>query len=75
MIKLSKLGKVLGPKGLMQNPKLGTLSNDKSKSIENLKPGLTEVKNEKNGNFALSIGKKNFSKEKLIENYKYFVDF
>jgi len=75
MGKIGKYGKILGPKGLMPNPKLGTVSNDISKSIADLKSGLTEVKNDKDGNIAISIGRKNFSKDKLIENYKYFVDF
>ena len=72
MSKIGKFGKILGPKGLMPNPKLGTVSNDLKKSIDNLKGGLTEIKNDKDGNLALSIGRKSFSKEKLIENYKYF---
>ena len=75
MGKIGKYGKILGPKGLMPNPKLGTVSNDISKSIADLKSGLTEVKNDKDGNIAISIGRKNFSKDKVIENYKYFVDF
>ena len=75
MSKIGKLGKILGPKGLMPNPKLGTVSNDLKKSITDLKTGLTEIKNDKDGNLALSIGRKSFSKEKLLENYKYFLDF
>ena len=75
MSKIGKLGKILGPKGLMPNPKLGTVSNDLKKSINDLKTGLTEIKNDKDGNLALSIGRKSFSKEKLVENYKYFLDF
>ena len=75
MIKLSKLGKILGPKGLMPNPKLGTVSNKLKKSITDIKSGLVEIKNDKDGNLALSIGRKNFSKEKLQENYKYFIEF
>ena len=75
MSKIGKLGKILGPKGLMPNPKLGTVSNDLKKSINDLKTGLTEIKNDKDGNLALSIGRKSFSKEKLVENYKYFIDF
>ena len=59
----------------MPNPKLGTVSNDLKKSINDLKTGLTEIKNDKDGNLALSIGRKSFSKEKLVENYKYFLDF
>ena len=75
MSKIGKLGKILGPKGLMPNPKLGTVSNDLKKSIEDLKNGLTEVKNDKDGNLALSIGRKSFSKEKLLENYNHFLEF
>ncbi len=75
MSKIGKLGKVLGPKGLMPNPKLGTVSNDLKKSINDIKTGLTEIKNDKDGNLALSIGRKSFSKEKLIDNYKFFLDF
>ena len=75
MSKIGKLGKVLGPKGLMPNPKLGTVSNDLKKSITDIKTGLIEIKNDKDGNLALSIGRKNFSKEKLQENYKYFIEF
>ena len=75
MSKIGKLGKILGPKGLMPNPKLGTVSSDLKKSITDIKTGLVEVKNDKDGNLALSIGRKNFSKEKLLENYKYFIEF
>ena len=75
MSKIGKLGKILGPKGLMPNPKLGTVSNDLKKTINDLKTGLTEIKNDKDGNLSLSIGRKSFSKEKLLENYKYFLDF
>ena len=75
MSKIGKLGKILGPKGLMPNPKLGTVSNDLKKSITDIKTGLVEIKNDKDGNLALSIGRKNFSKEKLLENYKYFIEF
>tara|TARA_Y100000768_G_scaffold330040_1_gene268556 strand:+ start:210 stop:896 length:687 start_codon:yes stop_codon:yes gene_type:complete len=75
MSKIGKLGKILGPKGLMPNPKLGTVSNDLKKSIEDLKTGLTEIKNDKDGNLALSIGRKSFSKEKLLENYNHFLEF
>ena len=75
MSKIGKLGKILGPKGLMPNPKLGTVSNDLKKSVTDIKTGLVEIKNDKDGNLALSIGRKKFSKEKLQENYKYFIDF
>ena len=75
MSKIGKLGKILGPKGLMPNPKLGTVSNDLKKTINDFKDGLVEIKNDKDGNLALSIGRKSFSKEKLQENYKHFIDF
>ena len=75
MSKIGKYGKILGPKGLMPNPKLGTVSNDLKKSIIDIKNGLVEIKNDKDGNLALSIGRKSFSKEKLIENYTFFIDF
>ena len=75
MSKIGKLGKILGPKGLMPNPKLGTVSADLKKSILDLKTGLVEIKNDKDGNLALSIGRKSFTKEKLSENIKHFFDF
>ena len=75
MSKIGKLGKILGPKGLMPNPKLGTVSNDLKKSITDIMTGLVEIKNDKNGNLALSIGRKSFKKEKLEENYKFFMEF
>ncbi len=75
MSKIGKLGKILGPKGLMPNPKLGTVSNDLKKSITDIKTGLVEIKNDKDGNLALSIGRKDFSKEKLQENYRFSCSF
>ena len=69
MIKLSKLGKVLGPKGLMPNPKLGSVTNDLKKAIKEIKSGQVEIKNDKDGNIGLSLGKKSFSDEKLIQNF------
>ena len=69
MIKLSKLGKVLGPKGLMPNPKLGTVTNDLAKAITEAKAGQVEIRNDKEGNVGLSIGKKSFNDEKLVKNY------
>ena len=69
MIKLSKLGKVLGPKGLMPNPKLGTVTEKIGESVKNAKAGQVEIKNDKDGNIGLSIGKKTFSDEKLIKNF------
>ena len=69
MIKLSKLGKVLGPKGLMPNPKLGTVTEDLKKAISDAKLGQVEIKNDKDGNIALSLGKKSFSDDKIIKNF------
>ena len=61
MIKLSKLGKILGPKGLMPNPKLGTVSENISKAIKDAKSGQVEIRNDKDGNIGVSIGKKSFN--------------
>ena len=74
MIKLSKLGKVLGPKGLMPNPKLGTVTNDIVKAINEAKAGQVEIRNDKDGNIGLSIGKKSFEDEKLILNYNAIIE-
>ena len=69
MIKLSKLGKVLGPKGLMPNPKLGSVTNDLKHAVTNAKFGQVEIKNDKDGNIGLSLGKKSFSDDKLLKNF------
>jgi len=69
MIKLSKLGKILGPKGLMPNPKLGTVTDDIKKAVIDSKSGQAEVKNDKDGNIGLSFGKKSFTDDKLIQNF------
>jgi large subunit ribosomal protein L1 len=74
MIKLSKLGKVLGPKGLMPNPKLGTVTNDISKAVKEAKAGQVEIRNDKDGNIGLSIGKKSFDDDKIIKNYLAVID-
>jgi len=74
MGKIGKHGKVLGPKGLMPNPKLGTVTNDITKAVKDIKTGLVEIRNDKDGNLASTIGRKSFSNEKLLENYKYFID-
>ena len=73
MSKIGKLGKILGPKGLMPNPKLGTVSNDIKTSVKAIKNGQIEIKNDKDGNIAASIGKKSFSDAKLKENYDAFM--
>ena len=69
MSKIGKLGKILGPKGLMPNPKFGTVTNDIKNSVKAIKNGQIEIKNDKDGNIAASIGKKSFSDVKLKENY------
>jgi len=69
MPKMGKLGKILGPKGLMPNPKLGTVTNNVKSIVKALKSGQIEIKNDKDGNVGASIGKKNFSDMKIKENY------
>jgi len=73
MPKMGKLGKILGPKGLMPNPKLGTVTNDIKKTIKALKDGQIEIKNDKDGNIAASIGKKSFTDDKIIQNFNAFI--
>ena len=74
MVKLSKLGKVLGPKGLMPNPKLGSVTNDLAKAVSDAKSGQAEIRNDKDGNIGVSIGKKSFDDEKLVKNYNAIID-
>ena len=69
MLKLSKLGKILGPKGLMPNPKLGSVTDNLKKAVTDAKAGQVEIKNDKDGNIGLSLGRKNFSDDKLIKNF------
>ena len=74
MGKIGKHGKVLGPKGLMPNPKLGTVATDLTKAVKDLKTGLVEIRNDKDGNLASTIGRKSFATEKLLENYNHFIE-
>ena len=74
MTKLGKLGKILGPKGLMPNPKLGTVASEIIKAVKDAKSGQVEIRNDKDGNVALSIGKKNFSDENLVKNFNAVID-
>ena len=74
MGKLGKHGKVLGPKGLMPNPKLGTVATDVKKAIQDIKTGLVEIKNDKDGNVSSTIGRKSFSNDNLLNNFNFFVD-
>ena len=69
MIKLSKLGKVLGPKGLMPNPKLGSVSENIKEAVTNAKSGQVEIRNDKDGNIGVSIGKKSFHDDQLLKNF------
>ena len=74
MIKLSKLGKILGPKGLMPNPKLGSVTNEIKKAVSDAKSGQLEIRNDKDGNIGVSIGNKSFSDDKLIMNFNAVMD-
>ena len=74
MGKIGKHGKVLGPKGLMPNPKLGTVTTDLVKAVKDIKTGLVEIRNDKDGNLASTIGRKSFSTEKLLENYTHLIE-
>jgi large subunit ribosomal protein L1 len=75
MGKIGKHGKVLGPKGLMPNPKLGTVSTNVKKSVEDIRSGLVEIKHDKDGNIGTSIGRKSFSTDSLVSNLKHLIDF
>ncbi len=70
---LGKLGKVLGPKGLMPNPKLGTVTTNVKEAIANIQKGMVEYKNDSYGNLHLSVGKLSFSEDKLEENIRAIV--
>tara|TARA_B100000674_G_scaffold160558_1_gene128322 strand:+ start:13 stop:702 length:690 start_codon:yes stop_codon:yes gene_type:complete len=74
MISLSKLGKILGPKGLMPNPKLGTVTDNIEDAVKSAKAGQVEIKNDKDGNIGISLGKKSFSDEKILLNFKAIIE-
>ena len=74
MVKLSKLGKVLGPKGLMPNPKLGSVSDDVKQAVTDAKSGQATIRNDKDGNIGVSIGKKSFHDDQLLKNYYAILD-
>jgi large subunit ribosomal protein L1 len=74
MPKIGKLGKILGPKNLMPNPKLGTVTNDLKSTVKAIKSGQIEIRSDKDGNVATSLGKKSFSNEKIKENYNSIID-
>ena len=74
MALVGKVGKILGPKGLMPNPKLGTVTMDVATAIKNVKGGQIEYRSEKNGIVHAGIGKASFKTEALAENAKAFID-
>jgi large subunit ribosomal protein L1 len=74
MSELGKLGKVLGPKGLMPNPKSGTVTNDVAKAVKEVKAGKIEFRVDKTGIINTSLGKLNFETDKLVENAQAFIN-
>ena len=70
MGKVGRLGKVLGPRGLMPNPKTGTVTMDVAKAVTDIKGGKIEFRVDRHGNLAFIIGKKSFDEDKLVENFK-----
>lgn len=71
---LSKLGKILGPRGLMPTPKAGTVTNDVERAIREVKAGKIEFKSDKQGGLHVGVGKKSFAKEKILENIKQLLE-
>lgn len=74
MAELGKLGRILGPKGLMPNPKTGTVTMDVTKAVNEVKAGKVTYRTDKQGNVHVTIGKTSFESEKLVENYKAIYD-
>ena len=74
MSELGKLGKILGPKGLMPNPKSGTVAQDVAQAVKEIKAGKIEFRVEKTGIVHTSVGKLNFEADKLVENAKAFIN-
>ena len=74
MVKVSSLGQILGPKGLMPNPKLGTVTNDLNEAVKKVKAGQIEYKTDKAGIVHASIGKVSFSDDELIQNTTFFLN-
>ncbi|HYR57545.1 MAG TPA: 50S ribosomal protein L1, partial [Chthoniobacteraceae bacterium] len=74
MAEVRKLGKVLGPRGLMPNPKTGTVTDDTAKAVREVKAGRVEFKLDKNGNVAVPVGKVSFAPQALVENGTAVID-
>lgn len=74
MAQLGKLGRILGPKGLMPNPKTGTVTMDIAKAVQETKAGKVTYRTDKNGNVHMPIGRVSFDEEKLVENFKIVYD-
>jgi large subunit ribosomal protein L1 len=74
MVQVGKLGKILGPKGLMPNPKTGTVTNEVAKAVSEFKSGRIEYKTDRTGNIHVSIGKVSFDLKDLLENFKAVID-
>jgi len=74
MAQLGKIGRVLGPKGLMPNPKTGTVTMDTAKAVEDIKKGMVEYKTDSYGNVHTIIGKVSFDEKKLLENLEYVIN-
>lgn len=74
MASVGRLGKLLGPRGLMPNPKLGTVTMDVAKAISEIKAGKVEYRTDKAGNVHVAIGKASFDSQKLVENYRLLMD-
>jgi large subunit ribosomal protein L1 len=74
MVEVRKLGKVLGPRGLMPNPKTGTVTDDTAKAVKEVKAGRVEFKVDKGANVAVPVGKRSFSPQQLVENARAVIE-
>lgn len=74
MVEVRKLGKVLGPRGLMPNPKTGTVTEDTAKAVKEVKAGRVEFKVDKGGNVAVAVGRRSFQPQQLVENTRAVIE-
>jgi large subunit ribosomal protein L1 len=74
MVEVRKLGKVLGPRGLMPNPKTGTVTDDTAKAVREVKAGRVEFKVDKGANVAVPVGKRSFSPQQIVENARAVIE-